>query len=238
MFGASLGNLVRGVPLGPDGLSNMPLFTEFLPGRHPGILDAYTALVGSSRPSLWPDTARPILAWRTTGPVHDRSLAYARKAWRLILPFWIAVTLFTAAVQHEVFTNLIARPWSVLFVILSLGRLRPRPFFPRQGRELPAFLASSAFLLGLLASDHDRQLPYWLRSTIDPSFGLSARNTASAGYGLRVALTWWLVGIALVVGYFFNMFRSIRGKVLEAHGVEQSIDSLSRSSPHETENQG
>ena len=37
--------------------------------------------------------------------------------------------------------------------------------------------------------------PFWLRSTIDPSFSLSALNTASTGYGLRVALLWWFIGI-------------------------------------------
>src|SRR5258708_15973221 len=39
VFGATLGNLVRGVPLGKEGLRGMPLFTNFLTGPDPGILD-------------------------------------------------------------------------------------------------------------------------------------------------------------------------------------------------------
>jgi cytochrome d ubiquinol oxidase subunit II len=57
--------------------------------------------------------------------------------------------------------------------------------------------------------------PYWLRSTVDPSYGLTAANTSSASYALQVALFWFAVGIALAVGYFVNLFRSIRGKVSE-----------------------
>ena len=34
-----------------------------------------------------------------------------------------------------------------------------------------------------------------------------------AAYGLRVALTWWPVGIALVAVYFTFLFRWMRGKV-------------------------
>ncbi len=57
--------------------------------------------------------------------------------------------------------------------------------------------------------------PFWLRSTIDPSFSLSATDTVSQAYGLRVALLWWLLGITLTVGYFVIVYRSIRGKVPE-----------------------
>src|SRR5271154_4914443 len=39
VFGASLGNLVRGVPLDKDGLAGMALFTNFRTGKQPGIFD-------------------------------------------------------------------------------------------------------------------------------------------------------------------------------------------------------
>ena len=63
--------------------------------------------------------------------------------------------------------------------------------------------------------------PFWLRSTVDPAFGLTAANTAAASYGLQVALLWFAVGITLAVGYFVNLYRSIRGKVgddADGHG--------------------
>ena len=41
--------------------------------------------------------------------------------------------------------------------------------------------------------------PFWLRSTIDPSYGLTAANTASARYGLQIALVWFAVGITLAM---------------------------------------
>ena len=55
--------------------------------------------------------------------------------------------------------------------------------------------------------------PFWLRSTLDASFSLTASNAASDRYGMGVALVWWVVGIALVAGYFTYLFRSMRGKV-------------------------
>jgi len=38
-FGAALGNVIRGVPLAPDGYFFEPLWTNWKIGPHPGILD-------------------------------------------------------------------------------------------------------------------------------------------------------------------------------------------------------
>src|SRR6476469_5666734 len=45
-FGAALGNVIRGVPLGPDGYFFEPLWTTWRLGPNPGILDWYTVLTG------------------------------------------------------------------------------------------------------------------------------------------------------------------------------------------------
>lgn len=91
--------------------------------------------------------------------------------------------------------------------------------FRGQGRELAAFLASSAFILGILASTMTGIYPTWLRSTIDPNDSLTAVNSAAAGYGLRVALYWWTIGVTLAGLYFGYVFRSSRGKV----GTEDEV---------------
>jgi cytochrome d ubiquinol oxidase subunit II len=57
--------------------------------------------------------------------------------------------------------------------------------------------------------------PFWLRSTLDASYSLTASNAASDRYGMGVALAWWVVGITLAAGYFTYLFRSMRGKVGE-----------------------
>ena len=60
VFGAALGNLVRGVPLNEDGYFFTALWTTFRIGPQPGILDWYTILMGvlaADRSGRW-STAR------------------------------------------------------------------------------------------------------------------------------------------------------------------------------------
>src|SRR5262245_54878418 len=45
-FGAALGNVIRGVPLGSDGYFFEALWTDFRVGSNPGILDWYTIMAG------------------------------------------------------------------------------------------------------------------------------------------------------------------------------------------------
>ena len=213
VFGTSLGNLIRGVPLEKEGLRGMPLFTNFLTGREPGILDWYTALVGLFTLAALAVHGALFLAWRTTGPVRERSLAFARQGWKAAIVLWLAATVATAWVRPELFSALASRPWAFPFLALAIAGAWGVFRFPRVGRELAAFLSSSAFLLGMLAATLTGQYPFWLKSTLHPSYSLTALNSASDHYGLRVALAWWPVGIALVAVYFTFLFRWMRGKV-------------------------
>ncbi len=211
-FGTTLGNLVRGVPLCREGLHGMPLFTDFRPGRQPGILDWYTGLVGLFTLATLAGHGALYLVWRTDGPVRERSLVLARVTWKIALVLWAIATAATAWVRPDLVSGLGSRPWTIAFVALAMvgawGALR----FPSRGRELAAFLASSAFLLGLVGTALAGNYPFWLRSTLDPSDSLTATNSASAPQGLGVALAWWAVGITLVVCYFTHLFHSMRGK--------------------------
>jgi len=60
--------------------------------------------------------------------------------------------------------------------------------------------------------------PLLLPSTIAPVFSLTAAQAATSQHGLRVALTWWTLGISLAVAYAAFLYRSTRGRVrLEDH---------------------
>ena len=234
VFGAALGNLVRGVPLEKRDCVACPCSRISCPGREPGILDWYTGLVGLFTLAALAGHGALYLAWRTAGPVRERSLAFAQEAWKPVLVLWVAATAATAWVRPEVFHNLVVRPWTLVFVAVSIAGAWGAYRFPRRGQEFAAFLSSSSFVLGMVAASLAGNYPFWLRSTLDPSYSLTAANSVSASYGMGVALAWWTVGIALVAGYFTYLFRSMRGKVAADTGPPpESTDSGLMRSPQQ-----
>lgn len=220
-LGAALGNVIRGVPLDETGFFSGPLFTNFLPGRYPGVLDWYTVLIGLFTTAVLAGHGALFLNWKTDGPVQERSRALAPRCWAAALVLLVLATAATASVQPRLFAQLGARPWAWPAVLLMLASLAMIPLWLRRGRELPAFLASVGFIAGMLAATAAGLYPKILTSTLGAAYDLDVANAAAGSLGLRIGFFVWAPAILLAAGYFTYLFRSFRGKVQvsdEGHG--------------------
>ncbi len=212
VLGASLGNLVRGVPLDATGYFSAPLFTDFRPGEHPGALDWYTLAIGALALLVLAGHGALFLSWKTTGAVQARSEQLARRVWFLLPLVTVGATIATAAVQPALFARLTARPYSWVLILPIAGGATLVLVSLRRGRQLRAFLSSAAFIMGMLGITAAEMFPTILPSTLDPAFTLTAFNAASGRRGLLLGLVWWIPAILLAIGYFVFLFRSFRHK--------------------------
>lgn len=110
LFGAALGNLLRGVPLSAEGWFALPLFESFSPTGELGILDWYTLLVGLFALVAILHHGALFLAWKTDGEVRARSLAAAARLFPATIALWILATVATARLAPEIQQNLATRP--------------------------------------------------------------------------------------------------------------------------------
>jgi cytochrome d ubiquinol oxidase subunit II len=218
LFGAALGNLIRGVPLRQDGWFSLSLFASFSPRGELGILDWYTALAGLLALAALLHHGALFLAWKTDGVVRERSLQYAGRLFWAVVALWAACMAATAALVPEIFSALAARPLAWLATALFLAGLAASFLARRAGRELLAFLGSGAFLLGLLGATAASLYPAMIRSIDAPSRTLTALNASASHESLRAGLLWWPVGLILAIVYFVVLFRLHRGKVQAAEG--------------------
>jgi cytochrome d ubiquinol oxidase subunit II len=216
LLGAALGNVLRGVPLGRDGWFELPLFDSFSPFGAPGVLDWYTVLAGLLALAALAHHGALFLAWKTDGAVRERSRRAASRLFPATLVLWLAATWATRAVAPEVFRALPGRPLALAATALAVVGLALSWRARRAGRELAAFLGSSAFLLGALAATAAAVYPIWLKSTLDPALSLTAESTAAGSRSLTAGLLWWPVGFVLAVVYFVVLFRLHRGKAQAA----------------------
>jgi len=216
-FGAALGNVVRGVPLDQANEFFLPLWTNFLPGREVGILDWYTVLVAVAafvtltvHGALW-------VALKTDGELEQRARKVARAGWWGLLALTVAITWCSFAIQPRLSQSFGTRPWGYVFPALAVAGLIGMRAMHR--RDIPPFLCSSLYIVGMLTSAAFGLYPYVLPSNTDPQLGLTVYNAAAAPYGLKVGLAWFIPGMLLVTGYFVYTYRSFAGKVaLEDEG--------------------
>jgi len=210
VLGAALGNVLRGVPLDSSGTFMAPWFTNFRVRGQAGVLDWYTILLGIFAVVALGVHGGLFLAWRNEGAVRERAQRAAHVLWPMMTALGLVAIGATEIVRPEIYRQLLARPWAWLLMLLAfLGLIGARWL-----RDLPAFLASSAFLAGTLAATAAGMFPVLLPSTLNPAFAITAAGAAAGEHSQRVALGWWGIGIPLALAYTTYIYRSLRGKAV------------------------
>jgi cytochrome d ubiquinol oxidase subunit II len=219
-FGAALGNVVRGVPLGADGYFFEPLWTNFRVGANTGILDWYTVLTGVIALVTLTAHGSLYVAVKTDGELNQRTRSIALWAWPLQLILTIVGLVATCYVQPTVLDNYKQHAIGFLIPVIVFGSLAVMIYAIRKGQEKVAFVGSALYIVGMLVGAAFALYPVVLPASTDPAHrSLTIYNTAAGRHGLTVGLTWWILGMILALGYFTLLFRMFRGKVrLEGEG--------------------
>ena len=110
LFGAALGNVIRGVPLDASGKFTMSLFTDFGVRGRVGILDWYTLSVAVFTTALLAAHGATYLRLKTTGQLHERSERLARWLWTTVVVLFPVISLETWVVRPALYGAMIERP--------------------------------------------------------------------------------------------------------------------------------
>jgi cytochrome d ubiquinol oxidase subunit II len=198
VFGVALGNVVRGVPLGPDGYFGLPLFQ---------ILNWYALLIGVFGLVTLCAHGAHFLSWRATGDLARRARLGARRLWIAEAVLFLALIAPTVAVRDEMLSNLGDHPWTLVFPLLALGSLAAMRLMQRADLWLGAFVASGLFIVGMLTTMAAGLYPNILPAHQGRPHSLTIDNAAAGSHALQTAIIWWPVGMALAAAYFVLAYR-------------------------------
>jgi cytochrome d ubiquinol oxidase subunit II len=219
-YGAALGNVIRGVPLNPQGYFFEALWTDFNPfSANPGILDWYTILTGLLAFVVLLAHGANFIAVKTEGVLNERARRISRIGWLITIPLAVLASIATFFVQPQVYTSFAQRPWGIIFPLIAFVGLLGAGFFNFRKHDMAALLSSGTFILGMLTSAAFSLYPIVLPA-VNRAYSLTINNASASQYGLVVGLIWWSVGIVLAVIYFIFTYRRFRGKVTAASSQE------------------
>ena len=213
LFGAALGNVIRGVPIDGSGTFSMSLFTDFGVRGRVGILDWYTVSVALVTTTLLAAHGATYLRLKTIGPLHQRSERLARQLWTAAGVLLVIVSLETWVVRPAMYEAMVGRPLAWLAIAVVVAGAWALVTGLRGAAETRAFAGSCAVIVGLLAGAAVSVFPVMLHSTLAPEHSMTAYDGAAPAHGLALALIWWPVAFLLAVTYFIVVMREYRGKV-------------------------
>lgn len=212
-FGAALANVLRGVPLQADGYFFLPLWTNWQPGPHPGILDCYTVI--GALVALVSLTLHGAL-WLTI----KTSSELALRARSLVTPLWLALVALTAAglaatiaVRPTSLDNYFNYPAAFIVPLGVAASLAAIWLCSRKARPVMAFISSCLYLFFMLAGACWGLYPTLLPATTGADRDITLARALSGPHTLAVGLVWWSFGMALAIGYVVFVYSKFRGKV-------------------------
>jgi cytochrome bd ubiquinol oxidase subunit II len=212
-YGAALANVLRGVPLQPDGYFFLPLWTNWQPGPHPGILDWYTVIGGlvalvalTLHGALW-------LSIKVSGDLAKRACGLINPLLALVSLLTVVSLIATIAVRPASLDNYYHYPFTFIVPVGVLASLAGIWFCNRNHQPVKAFLSSGLYLFFMLAGACWGVYPTLLPATTGADRDITLSRALSGPHTLAVGLVWWLFGMTLAIGYVVFVYSRFKGKV-------------------------
>ncbi|MGC2369346.1 MAG: cytochrome d ubiquinol oxidase subunit II, partial [Candidatus Sulfotelmatobacter sp.] len=178
-FGAALGNVVRGVPLGSDGYFFEPLWTNFRASGNTGILDWYTVLTGVIALVTLTAHGALYIAVKTENELQQRVRGVALWAWPVQLILTIVGVIATCYVRPMVLDNYKEHVVGYLVPLVVFGSLAVMIYAIRKGLDKVAFVGSALYIVGMLVGAAFALYPNVLPSSTNAAYNLTIYNTAA-----------------------------------------------------------
>lgn len=215
LLGVLVGNVSRGVPLNEEGYFFLPLWTDFRPGAHPGLLDWFTVLSGMTMVALLAVHGATYLGMKTLGPLREKCRGVVGGVTALAAVELWALYVTWPFVQPAVRENYVTNPAGYAWPVTSVAATGLLLLFHVRHRQVAAFVSSSLLVASLLVTLAWGTYPNLLLA-IDPANSVTIAGAAAERGGLEVALWWALSGLTLVMFYQLLIRRLFAGPVMPA----------------------
>jgi len=204
LIGVALGNMARGVALGPD--------HEMLTGFW-ALLNPYSLGVGITTVALFMMHGAMYGILKTEGELQERLKGWVNNTVIFFVICYVTITMATLIfIPHFVET---IRHTPILFVVAFLNMLAianiPREL--HHDRVWRAFLSSAATVLLLMLLFGIGMYPNLVFSSPVAANSLTIYNAASSQKTLGIMLIIALIGMPIVIAYTVSIYWIFRGKV-------------------------
>jgi cytochrome d ubiquinol oxidase subunit II len=202
LFGIALGNVLRGIPIDPDGAYR---------GGVAGLLNPFSLSLGVLSLGLAVLQGSAWLTLKTEGALQVRARRAGFVAVFLIAAAWIAATALAWTDARRVFDNF-GNPLAWVGPLLTANVLVLMLVAFRARQDLRAFLFSSLAIVGLAATAGVALYPN-LVPAVNVARSLTVDNAHSSDTSLTVMLVVALIGMPIVLAYTSFIYWKFKGKV-------------------------
>ncbi len=214
LFGVAFGNIFEGLPMDANGYH----------GTLISLLNPYGLLTGIFFVLLFIEHGALWLSIKASGAVAERSKAVAAKNWVVLLIVAVLFLIYTAFAT-KLYDNYIAHPvWFIVPLIAVVSLLLIRVFVAK-GAFVKAFFSSCVTIVTVVFTGIIGLYPNLIPSSIDPKYSLTAFNSASGPYTLKVMLIVVVIFVPVVIAYQIWTYNKFKHPVTEEEITDTEAES-------------
>ena len=210
LFGVAFGNIFRGLPIDSQGYHGTLISLLNPYGLWTGVFFVLLFVVHGA---LW-------LALKTTGKLEERALRWAQTGSFLELAA-AAIFLVWTVVSTNLEGNYLRHPYWLVVPLLAVTSLLLIRFWAVQKKTGAAFFASCATIVLVTFTAIIGLYPNLIPSRLDPAYSLTAFNSSSSPYTLKIMTIVELVFVPVVISYQVWVYRVFRTKIGSSEVEEQ-----------------
>lgn len=204
-LGSVFGNLIEGIPLDRN-FDFMGSFATFL--------RPYALLTGLTAVALFMMHGSIYLVMKTEGDLQNTLRKWVPRTIFVFISIYVILTLVTTLTIPYMTARMLMYPAFFILPAIAFAAIISVPVLMQRAREGLAFIASCLSITLLLSLFSIGTYPYMIRSTVLPDQNsLVIANSASSPLTLKVLLIIVIIGVPMVLGYGFYIYRIFRGKV-------------------------
>lgn len=204
LLGVVLGNVLQGIAIDTNGDHT---------GHWLDFLNPYALTVGLLTLLLFMVHGGIYLGMKTEGRLFAKLYVLLKWAMLALTVMFGVVTVWSLIHIPQLSDRFLAESAYLIIPVLAFLSLANVPRLITRKRFKIAFFFSALMVALLLITVAIELYPVILMSTVDRAFDLTVHNASSSSKSLGIMLTFALVGVPLVAGYTFFVYRTFYGKV-------------------------
>lgn len=205
ILGVLLGNMIQGVPLNEN---------QDYVGTFSAFFRPYSVLVGITAIALFAMHGATYLTMKTEGEAHQIVRRWINPAIITFIFWYLLTTIATLLYMPHMTKSIEKYPYFFIFPLIAFFAILNIPRQVKKGNDGWAFIFSSISIIFLLVLYGLGTFPYIVYSTMNPeSNSITIYNSASSPKTLGILLIVVAIGVPMILGYGYWVYRVFRGKV-------------------------
>lgn len=201
ILGAFFSNLFIGIPIDQDGVYHGNLLK---------LLNPYALVGGIFFLALFCLHGALWVSFKSTGQVHARTTAMAKKLWSATLLLAVIYLIMTAF-----YTEFFRKPAAYAPLVIAVVGLLCVRFFLKADRLIEAFLSNAVMILGTTFFGVVGMFPNLVPSNMSPAFSLNIYNASSSPLTLKIMLGICICVVPIVLIYQWWVYRVFSHKITD-----------------------